>query len=260
MIKIIRKIIPHLPRGKTLTINLALKLFGKDFNDTIEVDGRKFYISELNNMNRSLFFLGERDMNLTNFVKNIIKDFKGDWTAIDLGANFGWYSTLFAQYGAKVYAFEIAKEIHEDLIKTVALNEFDIRPERVAIGDRISSMPYYYSKKEGNANLSKDKIISSDASMVGMITLDSYFERKNIPKADFIKCDIDGAELLFLEGAKKVLSTHPKMIIEFVYNQRQLLKKLLEYGYTSFWAIQSNKYITLETADIKDDIYCWMQE
>mgnify|MGYP001602231200 CR=1 FL=1 len=74
MRKLIRKVIRYLPKGKTLAINSTLALFGRDYNGIIKVDDRKFYIRKLNDLNRSLFFLGEYEPKITEFVNKVISN------------------------------------------------------------------------------------------------------------------------------------------------------------------------------------------
>src|SRR3990167_6043794 len=261
MKKLIRKLIPLLPKGKTLAINLTLKLFGRKVNDIIRVDNRNFYIDQLNDLNRSLFFLGQYEPEITKFIKQIISQhsISGGWTALDIGANFGWYSTLFAQYGAKVYAFEASRQIADQLTKTIAANYFNFKPtlEIMAIGDQVKSISCFYSEEQGNSNLSEMTECTSVESVL-MTDLDSYVEKNNIGKIDFIKCDIDGAELLFLEGAKKVLAKKPAMIIEWVYNQEEILKELAQYGY-KFILIESNTMIDPANPPkgVAGNLYCY---
>ena len=46
-----------------------------------------------------------------------------------------------------------------------------------------------------------------------MTTLDQYIQKNAVQKIDFIKCDVDGAEVRFLKGARKTISTQKPIII-----------------------------------------------
>lgn len=48
-----------------------------------------------------------------------------------------------------------------------------------------------------------------------MTTLDDYFVQRQLSSCAFIKCDVEGAELLFVKGAARVLATNrPAVLIE----------------------------------------------
>ena len=55
----------------------------------------------------------------------------------------------------------------------------------------------------------------SDGNLIGkFIDLDTYVARKNLPRVDYIKLDIEGAELDMLHGAAKTITRcKPKMAI-----------------------------------------------
>ena len=61
------------------------------------------------------------------------------------------------------------------------------------------------------------------------IDLDTYVARNNLPRVDFIKLDIEGAELDMLHGAKKTITRcKPKMAIS-AYHKPEDLWTLANY-------------------------------
>jgi hypothetical protein len=61
------------------------------------------------------------------------------------------------------------------------------------------------------------------------IDLDTYVARKNLPRVDYIKLDIEGAELDMLRGAAKTITRYkPKMAIS-AYHKRDDLWTLANY-------------------------------
>ena len=61
------------------------------------------------------------------------------------------------------------------------------------------------------------------------IDLDTYVVRKNLPHVDYIKLDIEGAELDMLHGATKTITRwKPKMAIS-AYHKKEDLWTLLPY-------------------------------
>lgn len=240
----------HLPKGKTLVINSCLFLFGVNFNGVIKVDdGRRFFIKKITPANRELFFLRTYEEKESRLASKIIKEGS---IVFDLGANFGWYALLFSKLvgqKGRVFAFEISSDIANDLKKNVDLNNaHNVLVENLAIGDCEKKMPYFYSEQQGTANLSPKFIHKEGAEkMITMVTLDNYLARHNIPRVDFIKCDIDGAEIPFLMGAVNTLKTQPTLIIEvssrmqsaFKHKPQDILYELRKYGY-AFFSIESD--------------------
>ena len=138
---------------------------------------------------------------------------KGD-IVIDAGANIGMFSALASHLGGIVYAFEPVKEIREKYLeKTAQLNP------------NINIVPLALSNKNGEVeievnltNIGGSSIVlsrkDSVKEIVKTITLDDWVKQNNIPRIDFIKADIEGAERLMLEGAQWVLKTYaPKLAI-----------------------------------------------
>ena len=127
------------------------------------------------------------------FNEIMIKE--GD-TVIDLGAAPGDFSAACIRYGAaKVYAFEPEENKNSDLEMVNTLN-----------GNKISIIRKYCSAK---TNLETNSV-----------SLDDFAKANNIPKIDFIKSDIEGAEAEALLGAKDILKNNrPKLAICDYHNE-----------------------------------------
>jgi len=141
---------------------------------------------------------------------------KGD-IVIDAGAHIGLFSALSSYLGGIVYAFEPVKETREKYLeKTAQLNQ------------NIHIIPYGLSDKNGEIEIIGNDL--SDASIIQerknkikkvkikeiieIISLDEWVKQNNIPRVDFVKADIEGAERLMLQGAQWVLKTYaPKLAI-----------------------------------------------
>ena len=108
ILRVARYVIPHMPKGKSEAIRVALFLGGNMFEDIITMpDGRKFFIKRISAVNRHLFFLNDYEKHESHVVQKIVE--AGNYT-IDVGANFGWYSTLMSKLvgsSGKVFAFEL---------------------------------------------------------------------------------------------------------------------------------------------------------
>jgi FkbM family methyltransferase len=79
--------------------------------------------------------------------------------------------------------------------------------------------------------------VSADRSESGAITVEAIsldqFAASN-PSPDFLKCDVEGAEVAVFDGAANLLSTkHPILLVEMhsPENQRTLLERFAGFGY-----------------------------
>ena len=148
-------------------------------------------------------------------------------TFIDLGANEGFFSILLAsKKDAKVYAFEPVKTTRDFLKKNIELNttKDNVIVESFAVGNKHGYMNIT-TNHFGKNHISPSKNRNTQKTQI--TTMDAYIKKKNINKIDIIKADIEGAEILFLKGAKETLKNHnPYLVIEVSQ------KNLSRYGYT----------------------------
>jgi FkbM family methyltransferase len=191
-----------------------------------------------------------------------------DDVVIDIGANVGYFTMLFSDLTGnrgEVHAFEpvpstfgiLAENIHRfPVYKNVRLN-------RVALGDTHQHTSMLVPRGDhGQASLVrhsdgswKDAENEIAAIEIEMISLDQYAE--HLKRIDFVKCDVEGAELLVLRGAQSTLRRcRPQLCIEmddrwvrsFGWTTTDVLRFLREIGYSYFYGIDS-RLISL-TADV----------
>ena len=138
---------------------------------------------------------------------------KGD-IAIDGGAYDGATARDFSIQGAKVYAFEMSAENYQNCLERAKKYHFTI--ENFGLSNSEGESFYIESgagsRKGGNTG-----------PVAKFIDLDTYVERKNLPRVDYIKLDIEGAELDMLHGAVKTISRwKPKMAISAYHKPEDL--------------------------------------
>jgi FkbM family methyltransferase len=137
---------------------------------------------------------------------------------VDAGANIGFFSAIASLKGATVYAFEPFDYVIEHyLSKTAALNQ-NISICKYALADKRGEQKFYNdSEYIGKGHLDNENYrceLLSDAQTVQTITLDEFVQENNLPRVDFIKADIEGAERYMLMGAQNVLREFaPKLSI-----------------------------------------------
>ena len=136
----------------------------------------------------------------------------GAHTIIDAGANVGIWSAFAARVlrpGGRVHAFEPAPASFRVLCDTarVAYGPGRIVPVHAAVGDRDGTTHIALDGDTAATNR-----LASEGVEVPMVTIDSYCAKQDLaPSA--IKVDVEGAELLLLAGASRVLRTHRPVII-----------------------------------------------
>ena len=172
---------------------------------------------------------------------------KGD-TVFDIGANTGQLTLSLAHLVGKngtVHAFEpISKNFsrlrenieHENLTSRVILNQLALGDSKKFINFIIPQERYQEtSLVPHNQESWADYCNEPDkytAERCKITTLDSYVKENNIGAISFIKCDVEGAELQVMKGAKVLLrSPNPPVLMlevfegwtkDFGYHPREL--------------------------------------
>lgn len=168
------------------------------------------------------------------------------WTIVDVGANFGWYTTHFSKWvGPKgvVHAFEPHPSMMATLQRNLALN--NLSPNMVLSQVALSSSPgtaMLAVPKKGGPALAR--LSSSESAIrVDVTTVDDYARRSGLSRVDLIKVDVEGAELRVLHGARETLERHkPHLMLEvqverlgqFGNTPDQLLAFLESIGYQAY--------------------------
>jgi FkbM family methyltransferase len=148
---------------------------------------------------------------------------------LDIGANFGIYtlkSSLAVGPTGRVLAVEAHPQTFGVLSENIRLNAFaNAESVHCAVWKAESWLRLFLANSSAQHSL---KLFSgSRAIRVRARTLDSILEeRKNkIAHVDWIKIDVEGAELEVLQGAQKMLlRDRPKIILEVRPNQQKALK------------------------------------
>ena len=137
---------------------------------------------------------------------------------IDVGANVGIFSLLGASLGASCHAFEAAPTVASDLRRNIALNNFEkITVHECAVSDHCGEATFYlYEETGAKTNHGQNALFKRGAGrevVVPVQSLDSCLG--NLSRLDFIKSDIEGADLLALRGAQKLIEKfHPIIAVE----------------------------------------------
>ena len=216
-------------KGKYRLFLSALKLVGR-VPDNLVVptrDGRRFAVDLSTGMQSTVFFLGEYEKAVSDIVEQLIIE-NGCKIFLDVGANFGWYTSLFQKYAGRsgqVHSFEPVPSTFENLQRNHDLmgRPTNVRINNLALGDEETDLTInlFEGFPTGHASLSTQGRDDATPFKCQMITLDSYLESNNVRDVDFVKVDIEGAELGFLRGAERLFKQPkpPIWLMEMALNQ-----------------------------------------
>jgi FkbM family methyltransferase len=225
--------------------------------ESVIVLGHRMFLDPVDSMGLSTS--GEYE---TLETQMIIKNLKPGHVVLDIGANIGYFTLIFARLtgsNGKVYAFEPDPSSFDLLRRNVDINGYkNVVLELKAVSNTISEA---YLQKDRFNNLDH-RIVqeskSSDDILVKTISLDDYPPLLHT-SVDFVKLDIQGAEAMALDGMKNILSRSKQVKIltefwpmgleRFAGGAVGYLQRLDRLGFVLFDIDQKTQALTLKTHD-----------
>lgn len=217
--------------------------------DFAEIQGHKMFLDSRDSLGLSIF--GVHEPLTTKMVKKEVS--KGD-IVIDIGANIGYYTLIFASLvgeNGKVFAFEPDPANFTILKKNIEINGYkNVVLVEKAVSNETNKLKLYLHNSAENTiiNMNNDyPYIEIDA-----VRLDDYFIENNLC-INFIKMDIEGAEGKALQGMTNLLKKNSgiKVITEFRplglkqsgISPEEFLKLLLGFGFELYEINEQEKRI-----------------
>jgi len=173
---------------------------------------------------------------------------------IDIGAHFGRYtfplSNLVGLNGC-VYSFEPVLATFNILQKIVKRLELkNVKLFNNALNEKEKTELIEIPIDEDGLEILSCSRFAADNQYVNFkdtkryevksLTLDSFINSQNMPEVKFIKCDVEGAELLVFKGSQDILTEfHPVILCEieydhtivFNYRPEDLVNFMYNFGY-----------------------------
>lgn len=186
--------------------------------NSVEIEGNKMLLDKMDSLRIST--RGFYEPFITELVKQNVKT--GD-CVLDIGANIGYYTLLFAKLvgeKGKVFAFEPHPENFSLLKKNIETNGYKnvLLEQKVVSNCSTEKMRLYLDKTKASTKhgIYKSEYCSDQYIEVKSLKLNDYFNNFN-QKINFIKMDIEGAEFHALQGMLTLLQNNPciKIITEF---------------------------------------------
>ena len=162
----------------------------------------------------------EWEPHITGFVKKV-KEYLGLKNIIDIGANFGYHTLLFArEVEGNVYAFEPQQQNYTLLSNNLKHNDIsNIIIYPLACGDVECDvkMPIFI---QDNSMVNMGDITPNCTGSTYSVTKSVPLDTMTFPQIDLIKIDVQGWEKKVLLGSVHLLQKYkPILIIEFEHFQ-----------------------------------------
>jgi FkbM family methyltransferase len=130
---------------------------------------------------------------------------------LDVGANVGTHTSVFARHFAQVHSFEPNPAVWSRFERNVALNGFEnVRLHRLGLADRDAELDFHAidAPNQGLGTFSALEQYALPLKRVGRAAVmqgDEYLARAGIGSVDAIKIDVQGFEPEVLRGLRQTL-------------------------------------------------------
>ena len=153
--------------------------------------------------------------------------------------------------GARVYAFEPAQTMYDELLRNVALNGVsNLVAERLALADSTGGGALYLQGVRSSL-LRPSKGSTDRSEEVGVVSIDDYVGRVGSAAVSLLILDVEGAELAALRGAETLLGgvESPDVIFEIIPDGGSAESPAADYlrtlGYTVFFMVPRTNVCTI---------------
>lgn len=193
--------------------------------------------------------LGTYEDTETKIVLNIIKKIaKEKICVLDIGANEGWYTLNIKKtfVDADLYSFEPSPVTFNRLKENLLLNGESVNNAvNIGLYDRNDKLAFYYDKEGSGASSFVNIREKADIKPieVDVRRMDDWARENKITKVDFIKCDVEGAELFVYKGGREVIEQSKPIVFsemlrkwsaKFGYNPNDIIHFFKELGYKCY--------------------------
>jgi FkbM family methyltransferase len=191
------------------------------------------------------------------FVKLIVKDLK---VLFDVGGNIGWFCLHLSKFinstDSVIYTFEPVKNTFNQLEKNINLNQVkNIKVYNFALGEKEEVVNFYIPMVTGSVAACMTNLLDERCHEESCLIkrLDDFVKKSSISKIDFLKCDVEGAELFVLKGGfESIKNLKPILFVEmlrkwsskFNYHPNDIIFLLGRIGYSCFY-IENKKLVLL---------------
>jgi FkbM family methyltransferase len=175
----------------------------------------KVFAPRRNRIGRALYQTGVWEPEVTGAIRALVR---ADMVVYDIGGDAGYHSLLFARavgVGGRVIVFEPIPQAQERIEENLRLNGFtNVSLQKLALGRSRGSFVLEKPFEASRINLDKASADVGDIK-VELHRLDDLMASEQLPAPDFIKIDVEGAELEVLVGMEAMVARcRPTFLIE----------------------------------------------
>jgi FkbM family methyltransferase len=180
---------------------------------------------------------------------------------IDVGANIGFFSLRFAQWvggDGEVISIEPEDHNYETLIQAL---------KREGLFGNVRALKAVAAAKAGTMFLEINQLHPADHKLsrdgtgvpVEAVRLDDLVQDKGILRPSLVKIDVQGAEMLVLQGAAEILKlSAPALFVElqeeglkrFETSVAAILDHLSQHGYEPYWLMPAGPHLKASPEEI----------
>ena len=176
----------------------------------------------------------------------------------DIGANAGTYTLHLSRLAAQVFAFEPVPhsfDILRDVIKHAQLTNVVARS--LALSDKVGRAQMAIPVEGFYGGFYLASLDAGGSLDVATSTIDALIA-EGVPEPDFIKCDVEGAEHLVLDGARSLLARrHPIWLLETF--REDIVSRMLSLGYKAHSRDSRNRLVEV-TGLVHERNYWFLQK
>jgi len=189
--------------------------------------------------------------------QTFLKTIRPGWTVVEIGANLGYFTNLFQRLvgtNGQLHAFEPVPSTFQQLQSSLPKGSKHCTLYNLGTAKEAGEVTFHIPLNDhGQATMSPHDCNSWKSREIketpcSVIKLDEFTPISSLNKIDFIKIDVEGAELPSLQGAEHILRKHkPLLFVEvckawmksFHYTPKDMDTFLTSLGYTNFKVVDS---------------------
>jgi len=195
-------------RKRHAKLDRVISYLTPDFSDVIvEKDGFIFHLID----HEALYLVVFHE----DWMEKYLKISEGD-VFVDIGAHVGKYTIPASRDAARVIAIEAYPDNYHRLVRNVGLNNAEnIDAVNKAAWHREETLKFHVGDFSGHGSLKEglpDRRYTGTIQVQAEAT-DTILRSLNVPRVDWVKIDVEGAELEVLHGLKETLEAHRARIV-----------------------------------------------
>jgi len=219
---------------------------------------------------RRMYFYGDYDERYeAQMIRRLLDRGETFW---DIGANIGYFSLLAAatlQQSGRIIAFEPGQVAYTRLVDNIGLNPFrNITTFNLAVTDQEGEATLHLAAEtaDGCASLYGAGPGVTAREICRTVSLDGFAPSHGLPGPDFIKIDVEGAELFVLRGAREMLAAlRPLVLVELKAetlaasgtDKHEIQELLAGYGYVPAFPYRRKWYRARDVIQVKSRNLLW---